>query len=104
MNGEMLGWVIAALILVVLALVTGVIIISNKAVNTSGEQYPAATMDRLESLIKIVYAGAKLTKPTFDEEGVKLWAELQGFTVEIGTAGELILKRPPVVSPPAAAG
>lgn len=100
-NNEIFNIVVPALILVILALVTGIIIISNKSVKTSGDQHPADTLDKLITLMQILYTGAQITKSPVDNDGIKAWAKTFGIIVEELPSGDVVFKRPP---PAAAAG
>ena len=101
LNNELFNIVVPALILVVLALVTGIILISNKSIKTSGEQYPADSQDKLITVLQILYTGAQITKSTVDNEGLKAWAKAFGLTFEELANGDVIFKRPSA-APPAA--
>lgn len=104
LNNELFNIVVPALILVILALVTGVILIANKSIKTSGEQYPAAAQDKLITVLQILYTGAQITKSPVDNDGLKTWAKAFGLTYDELPNGDVVFKRPaqaPTVTPTA---
>lgn len=98
LNNELFNIVVPALILVILALVTGVILISNKSIKTSGEQYPADSQDKLITVLQILYMGAQITSSPVDNDGLKRWAKMFGLTYDELPNGDVVFKRP--VQPP----
>lgn len=103
MNMDVIYWVIGALIVLIMVLVTGFILVSDRSVKTSATQHPAGTLDKLEVIIRLLYSGARITPATWDDEAVLEWAKGNGFQAEKDAAGGLVLKRPAVTPPTAQA-
>lgn len=104
MNFTAYELVIVVLVALVMILAAAQVLLSVKSGENSKVQYPPDTLDRVESLLALGFKLAGVTSTKIDDEGLKIAAEALGFKVEMGADGTMILKRPPVVSPPAAAG
>lgn len=94
MNMDVIYWVIGALIVLIMVLVTGFILVSDRSVKTSANQHPAGTLDKLEVIIRLLYSGARITPAAWDDEAVLAWAKSNGFEADRDAAGTLVLKRP----------
>jgi len=99
MNMDVIYWVIGALIVLIMVLVTGFILVSDRSVKTSANQHPAGTLDKLEVIIRLLYSGARITPAMWDDDAVLEWAKSNGFQAEKDATGGLVLKRP-AESPP----
>lgn len=98
-------WVIGALIVMVLALLTGFIIVSDRSVKTSAKQYPENTLDKYEVIIRLLFGAAKLTPAKWDDDAVKSWTATMGLSIEELPDGSVLFKRSepsaPTVTPTA---